>query len=195
MSRDGGARDAGDGSPWVLSRLAGAAARWRPSSRRIGSGRDAVLGDGVWRRAHDRFRRAVDRYHQVMEGVPAGAARDHLEQEGTRLAAALDAVHAACADAEAAHPSASLDVPGHRAGPGSGVASRAPGTARAPGDPEDPRDLHRRLSRAGGLAAQAAEAAALVRVAASGGVTDDEVLGERLQAVTRAVDRTQVQLD
>ncbi|SDQ20928.1 hypothetical protein [Quadrisphaera sp. DSM 44207] len=100
---------------------------------------DRDLGRGVWRRAHDRFRRAVDRYHQVLEGVPDGVLRDDLEVCGARLAACLDAVRATCGEAQAAWPSEALEVPG------GGV------------------DLHRRLSRAGTLAAQAAQAAAMAR--------------------------------
>ena len=59
------------------------------------------LGEGVWRRAHDRFRRAVDRYHGVLEHVPEGALRAGLESTGAQLAAALDLVHTVCVRAQA----------------------------------------------------------------------------------------------
>lgn len=102
------------------------------------------LGEGVWRRAHDRFGRAVDRYHQMLAGVPDGDPRAALERSGAVLAGALDDVRALCEQAQATAPSTGLDVPG---GQWSVV--------------------HRRVSQAANLVAQAAEAAALVRVAAS----------------------------
>lgn len=127
---------------------------------------DVELGEGVWRRAHDRFRRAVDRYHQVIEPVPragGAAARDRLELAGARLAACLDAVRARAVAAQQRWPSAALAVPG-----GQGA------------------DEHRRLSRAATLAAQASEAATMVRVAARGS-GGDEVVAARCDAVERAV--------
>jgi hypothetical protein len=70
----------------------------------------------VWRRAHDRFRRAVDRYHQLLEQVPAGEVRDRLELTGARLAALLHDVHGACQAGQRIAPSASEDLPGGRGG-------------------------------------------------------------------------------
>jgi hypothetical protein len=119
------------------------------------------LGEGVWRRAHDRFRRAVDRYHQVMEGVPDGPVRDALEAVGAGLAADLDAVRARCVLAQSAAPSAGLDVPGGAW-----------------------RDEHRTLSRAATLVAQAAESAAMARVAVRAGDTDQAL--RRADAARRA---------
>ncbi len=107
---------------------------------------DLELGQGVWRRLHDRFRRAVDRYHQVLEGVPASPLRDALEVCGARLAACLDEVRAACAAEQAAHPSGGLEVPGGEAG-----------------------QHHARLSRSATLAAQAGEAVTMARVRARSG--------------------------
>ncbi|MFZ5872212.1 MAG: hypothetical protein ACOYXW_16995 [Actinomycetota bacterium] len=123
------------------------------------------LGDGVWRHAHDRFRRAVDRYHQMLEQVPPGQVRDRLEVAGAALAGALDDVHRLCAHAQGRAPSTGLDVPG-------GPDGSAP-------------ELHRRLTRAAGLAAQAAEAAAMARVALrSGAGADPEA---RVAAAERSV--------
>jgi hypothetical protein len=132
---------------------------------------DVELGTGVWRRAHDRFRRAVDRYHQVIEPVPrllpgeaeAGGlgARDRLEVVGGRLAACLDAVRARAVAAHARWPSTELQVPGGGA------------------------DEHHRLSRAATLAAQAAEAATMVRVAARD-TADPGAAAARCAAVERA---------
>ena len=123
------------------------------------------LGDGVWRRAHDRFRRAVDRYHQVIEPVPDGAVRDRLEQAGTGLAAQLDVVHELCRRAQSQAPSASFEIPG-----AGGLGS----------------DLHRRLSRSGNLAAQAAESAAMARVAQRSG--RDGEAAEHAAAAERSVE-------
>lgn len=102
----------------------------------------ASLGTGVWRRAHDRYRRAVDRYHQMLEPVPAGPVRDRLEAEGARLAGALDEVVLICQRAQSYWDSAGLDIP--------------PG-----GDA-----VHRALSRGATSAAQAAESVAMASVAA-----------------------------
>ncbi len=136
---------------------------------------DLELGTGVWRRAHDRFGRAVDRFHQVIEPVPPGAARDHLEVAGTRLAACLDEVRQRCTQAQARWPSAALEIPGA----GSGE--------------------HARLSKGATVAAQASQAATMVRVAlrpdpaadpAAGPAASDGSSSEadqRLAAVDRAV--------
>lgn len=121
------------------------------------------LGEGVWRRAHDRFRRAVDRYHQVIEPVPAGPVRDRLERTGASLAASLGVVHERCARAQAQAPSSGLEVP--------------------IGDGHGP-ELHRRLTRAAGLAATAAEAAAMARVALRSGRPEEAEA--RVEAAERA---------
>ncbi|HYY09602.1 MAG TPA: hypothetical protein VE781_01615 [Kineosporiaceae bacterium] len=126
----------------------------------------------MWRRAHDRFRRAVDRYHQMLERVPPGAARDRLEGTGGRLAALLDDVHGVCREGQRLAPSAGEDLPG-----GHGGALL---------------DAHRALARAATLAAQASEAVTLTVVALRAG-RDDEVL--RLpQAAERTVDQVAEQV-
>lgn len=129
------------------------------------------LGEGVWRRAHDRFRRAVDRFHQVIEPVPEGPVRDRLELVGTSLAHALDDVHRLCTQAQADAPSAALEVP-------RGADGAAP-------------ELHRSLSRAAHLAAQAAESAAMARVALRSGQEADAAArvdgAERAAAAVRSL--------
>jgi hypothetical protein len=102
------------------------------------------LGDGVWRRAHDRFRRAVDRYHQVLEQVPAGEARQQLERTGADLAGRLDDVRALCLRAQQLAPSGGDNVPGGHCG--------------------TLLDVHHALTRAATLSAQAAEAVTLTVV-------------------------------
>lgn len=124
------------------------------------------LGTGVWRRAFERCRRAVDRYFQMLEAVPAGDVADRLGATGDQLAAVLDAVRERCAQAQSQAPSASYDIP---AGP----------LGRHP-------DLHRRLSKAATACAQAAEAAAMARVSAAAG---DAPTGlARAAAAQRAAD-------
>jgi hypothetical protein len=139
--------------------------------RLLGRGRPDPLGEGVWRRAHDRFRRAVDRFHQVIEPIPDGPVRDRLERVGAELAAQLDVVHALCLQAHRDAPSDGLEVPG-------GADGRAP-------------ELHRRISRAANLAAQAAESAAMARVALRTGQDGDAGLrasgAERAAAAVREV--------
>jgi hypothetical protein len=120
---------------------------------RWGRRRPDPLGDGVWRRAHDRFRRAVDRFHQVIEPVPDGPVRDRLELVAIDLVDLLDVVRGRCERAQAEAPSAGFEVPRGPTGGG-------------------PR-LHQRLSRAATLAAQATESAVLARVALRGGRPDD----------------------
>lgn len=124
---------------------------------------DLELGTGVWRRAHDRFRRAVDRYHQVIEPVPDGPARDRLEVAGTALAACLDGVRERCAAAQQRWPSDRLEIPG--AGTGE----------------------HGRISKGATVAAQAAEAATMVRVAVRDPTIARSVVDQRCAAVDRAV--------
>jgi hypothetical protein len=115
------------------------------------------LGEGVWRRAHDRSRRAVDRFHQVVEPVPAGPVREGLDEVAADLVAALDRVRTLCVQAQAAAPSGGLEVP---AGPDGG-------------HPE----LHRAVSRWAGLAAQASWSATSAAVA--------EAAGDRVTAMAQ----------
>jgi hypothetical protein len=116
----------------------------------------------VWRRAEDRFRRAVDRYHQVLEQVEVaseagsrsdvGATNDHaapdltaLEVTGAQQADLLARVHGVCLAAQAIAPSDGEDIP---PGPGGMLL-----------------DVHRALARAATQVAQAAESVTMVLVA------------------------------
>lgn len=111
------------------------------------------LGEGVWRRAHDRSRRAVDRFHQVVEPVPRGPVRAGLDEVATELVAGLDRVRALCVRAQAEAPSAGLEVP------------------RGP-DGHHP-ELHRAVSRWAAVAAQASMAATSAAVAEDAGDRDE----------------------
>lgn len=102
---------------------------------------DAELGKGLWRRAHDRFHRGLDRYHQVLEGVEDPQLYDELVEIANELAALSPRVRLVCVAAQRRSPSDGLDIPGPLAG------------------------VHRSLSRAGNSLATTAEAAAMLRLA------------------------------
>ncbi|WP_299039540.1 hypothetical protein [uncultured Pseudokineococcus sp.] len=156
-----------DGRGW-FERLAPGLAR-----RRAERDLEAALGEGVWRRAHDRVHRSVDRYHQVLDGVVADAAPGAaesvlppLQRTAEELVRVLDDVRALCLRAQRAAPSAGLDVP------------------RPPVSADLPDELHRRLSKVGTAVATAAEAATMARVSARAGQL--EVGVERTAAAQRA---------
>ena len=106
------------------------------------------LGEGVWRRAHDRFKRGLDRYHQILESVRDPQLRAAAVSVANELADLLPRVRAVCMDAHVRAPSQTQDIP-HSS---SGYLS----------------DVHRQLSRAGNAMAQTAEALTMARFAASG---------------------------
>ena len=101
------------------------------------------LGQGVWRRAHDRVRRGLDRFHQILERVPEGPALEALIPAANRLADLLPEVREIAVAAQRLAPSDSTDVPASRDGRYA--------------------DLHRALSRSGNSLAQCAEALAMLR--------------------------------
>lgn len=99
------------------------------------------LGTGLWRRARDRYRRAVDRFHQVMQGTEDDELYAALLPTADRLGASLDTVREICARCQLAAPEADKDIP----------------AALEP--------THRALSMAANEAAAAAQAAAMARYA------------------------------
>ncbi len=111
------------------------------TAARQGRKDDAELGKGLWRRAHDRFHRGLDRYHQVLEGVEDEQLYAELVEVANELAELLERVRAVCVEAQRRSPSDGLDVPGALAG------------------------VHRSLSKAGNSLATTAEAAAMLRLA------------------------------
>lgn len=111
------------------------------AAARQGRKDDAELGKGLWRRAHDRFHRGLDRYHQVLEGVEDEQLYAELVEVANELAELLERVRAVCVEAQRRSPSDGLDVPGTLAG------------------------VHRSLSKAGNSLATTAEAAAMLRLA------------------------------
>jgi hypothetical protein len=109
---------------------------------RIGPG---PLGNGVWRRVHDRFARAARRFRSVIDVVPSRPVRVELLEIAADLDEVLEIVRRACENAQAAAPSEGADVP---VGPGDIYL-----------------DVHRRLARAATLCARACESAMMTRVA------------------------------
>jgi hypothetical protein len=110
------------------------------AAARQGRKDDAELGTGVWRRAHDRFRRGLDRYHQILEGVEDDDVYNELVAVANQLGELLPRVRAVCVEAQARWPSQGLDIPGAVI------------------------QVHRALSRAGNTLATTAEAAAMTRL-------------------------------
>lgn len=86
------------------------------TAARQGRKDDAELGTGLWRRAHDRFHRGLDRYHQVLEGVEDDQLYTELVDIANELAGLLDRVRVICAEAQRRAPSDGLDIPGPLAG-------------------------------------------------------------------------------
>ncbi|RKW69826.1 hypothetical protein [Galactobacter caseinivorans] len=109
------------------------------SQLRAGKADDRELGHALWRADHDRFRRAVDRFHQVLEGAESNALYAQLLPQADRLGALIPSVREACVACQRLAPVEGDDVPG----------------ALEP--------AHRALSRAANEAATAAQAAAMAR--------------------------------
>ncbi|MFK0073850.1 hypothetical protein [Arthrobacter woluwensis] len=116
---------------------------------------DAELGKGLWRRAHDRFRRGLDRFHQVLDGVSDDALYAELLPIADELAGLLPRVRTICVEAQRSTPSDGLDIPPELA------------------------PLHRLLSRAGNDLATAAQAATMARL----GTTDVDSVRRRAAVV------------
>ena len=110
------------------------------AAARQGRKDDTQLGKGVWRRAHDRFTRGLDRYHQMLEGVEDDAVYNELVTVANGLAELLPRVREVCVTAQRRLPSDGQDIPG------SLIA------------------VHRALSRSGNSLAATAEAAAMSRL-------------------------------
>lgn len=140
------------------------------AAARQGRKDDAELGKGVWRRAHDRFRRGLDRYHQILEGVQDEALYAELVPVANALADLLPRVRAVCAEAQLIAPSDGLDVP----------ASQAAYLS----------DVHRALSKAGNALATTAEAVAMARLDSAATPATSPVLSvkRRAEAVFDGVD-------
>jgi hypothetical protein len=131
---------------------------------------DVELGKGLWRRAHDRFIRGLDRYHQVLEGVEDEQLYVELVEIANELADLSARVRLVCAEAQRRSPSDGLDIPG----PLSAV--------------------HRALSKAGNSLATTAEAAAMLRLAVGPIPVGAASVRRRAAAVAEQVEEAERQL-
>ncbi len=140
-------------------------------ANRPGRRDDVDLGKGVWRRAHDRFRRGLDRFHQMLEGVAEDAAHPPQGGAGEPPAAGVSAPGVSAAGSYAALVTIADGLadllPVVR-----GIAAAAHAIAPSEGM-EIPtgtggylNDVQRELSRAGNALAAAAEAVAMARLGA-----------------------------
>ena len=138
---------------------------------------DAELGKGLWRRAHDRFVRGLDRFHQILERVPSGPTLEELVPLANDLADLLPRVRSIASEAQRLAPSASNDIP---ASP-SGVYS----------------DLHRALSKAGNSLALCAEALAMTRCSGdcTSSCTRTTTIARRVETVQQHVADAEGKLD
>lgn len=69
------------------------------------------LGDGVWRRAYDRFGRSLDRVHQILEGIEDNDLHNALIMIANHLADLQARVRAVCVSAQKKSPSTGADIP------------------------------------------------------------------------------------
>jgi len=140
------------------------------SAARQGRKDDAELGKGLWRRAHDRFHRGLDRFHQVLEGVEDDQLYGELVDIANQLAALLPRVRTVCMEAQRRAPSDGLDIPAALA------------------------DVHRSLSKAGNSLATTAEAAAMLRLAVGPVPAGAASVHRRAESVFQQVEDAERQL-
>lgn len=69
------------------------------------------LGQGVWRRAHDRFVRSLDRVFQVLEGIEDNDLYNEVVVRANELAELLPQVRQLCIDAQKLTPSDDEHIP------------------------------------------------------------------------------------
>lgn len=69
------------------------------------------LGQGVWRRAHDRFVRSLDRVFQVLEGIEDTDLYNAVVVRANELADLLPQVRQLCIDAQKLTPSDDEHIP------------------------------------------------------------------------------------
>ncbi|RAX48861.1 hypothetical protein DQ353_13125 [Arthrobacter sp. AQ5-05] len=69
------------------------------------------LGDGVWRRAYDRFGRSLDRVHQILEGIEDDDLHNALILIANHLADLQSRVRTVCVAAQLQCPSDGQNIP------------------------------------------------------------------------------------
>lgn len=70
-----------------------------------------LLGQGVWRRANDRFNRSLDRVFQILEGIADDQLHNRLMGFANELAELMPRVEQICADAQKLTPSNDEFIP------------------------------------------------------------------------------------
>lgn len=132
---------------------------------------DKELGHGLWRQAHDRFQRSLDRYWQIIETDHTGSGSEKLSLEernglihaGNLLVEQAQRVRAVCVAARAHYGEQDMNIPAGAS------------------------EIHRGLSKAANDLATTAQAAAMFRQ----GQTDVLTIGRRAQRVLDAVETTE----
>lgn len=124
------------------------------------------LGEGVWRRAHDRFQRSLDRVFQVVEGVGDDQVYNQLVQEANEMAVLLPTVRQLCCTAQRLTPSSDDTIPQATAG------------------------AHRSLTKSANDLATTAQVIAMMRMQSEAGQEIDiEAVRHRAQLVKDDVNR------
>lgn len=142
--------------------------RPRPfARRREAKTLDKELGTGLWRQAHDRFARSLDRYWQIIDPKQPGSMSQEelngLINAGNVLTDALSTVRQICIQTRQRFGERELDVPAGA------------------------NDIHRVLSRAANDLAATAQAAALYK----SNQTGVDTVGRRAEKVLAAVQAAQ----
>lgn len=122
------------------------------------------LGEGVWRRAHDRFTRSLDRVFQVTEGIGDDEVYNQLMAQANEMADLLPAVRQLCVSAQRLTPSENEIIPQE--------------TAR----------VHRSLTKSANDLATTAQVIAMMRMQAeAGGTIDIKAVEHRARIVKEDV--------
>ena len=124
------------------------------------------LGEGVWRRANDRFTRSLDRVFQVVEGIKDDGVYNQLLPAANDMADLQETVRQICARAHEMTPSTDEIIP--------------PATSQ----------VHRALTKSANDLATTAQVMAMMRMQAeAGGVVDQDAVQHRARIVKEDVER------
>ncbi|PRA02945.1 hypothetical protein CQ019_10735 [Arthrobacter sp. MYb229] len=107
------------------------------------------LGQGVWRRAHDRFVRSLDRVFQVLDGIEDNDLYNEVVTQANELADLLPQVRQLCIDAQRVTPSDDEHIP------------------------QSTSKVHRALTKSANDLAATAQAIAMMRMQAKGGAENN----------------------
>lgn len=130
------------------------------------------LGQGVWRRAHDRFNRSLDRVFQVVEGIGNDELHNQLMACANELADLQPRVRVVCTQAQKLTPSEEEFVP------------------------ERTFDVHRALTKAANDLATSAQVLAMTRLQAEAGSdVGNFAVRTRVQIVVEGVQAAEAALE